>query len=138
MVDWSQDSGNEELGGAKETELPIFETLLKVGSITTRGLSPIAKKEAHARASFRRCQRVSNDSHTGRLQLLFHQTTSIATLRLDGPTNAGLPTDHVIGQVPQSAFQALHRFVRHTTHPQRRAQHLCLVEEIAFQRGLVY
>jgi hypothetical protein len=41
-----------DIGGAKETELPIFETLLKVGSIITRSLSPIAKKEAHAEAPF--------------------------------------------------------------------------------------
>ena len=86
----------------------------------------------------RRCQRVSNDSQSGRLQLLFHQATSISTLRLDGPAHARLPTDHVIGQVPQSAFQALHRFIRHMTHPQRRAEHLSAVEEIAFQLTTIY
>jgi hypothetical protein len=39
-----------DIGRAKETELPIFETLLKVGSITTRGLSPIAKKRGPRRS----------------------------------------------------------------------------------------
>jgi len=96
------------------------------------------KKEARAKPPFRHCQRISNDSHTGRLQLLYHQTTIIATLRLDCPTNAGLPTDHVIGQVPQPALQTLHSFIRYPPHSQGRAQHLCSVEEIAFQLTAIY
>jgi len=57
----------------------------------------IPKKRPTPEPLFRRYQRFSNDLHTGRLQLLFHQTTSIATLRLDGPAHARLPTDHVVG-----------------------------------------
>ena len=96
------------------------------------------KKRPTPKPLFRRCQRVGNDSQSGRLQLLFHQTTSTSTLRLDGPTHARLPTDHVIGHVAQPTLQALHRLIRHMAHPQRRSQHLCSVEEIAFQLTTIY
>jgi hypothetical protein len=97
-----------------------------------------AKKEARAEAPFRRCQRVSNDSHTARLQLLDHQTISIVTLRLNGPAHARVATDHLIRHVPQPALQVLQSFIRYSLHSQRRSQHLCVVEEIALHRSLIY
>ena len=47
------------------------------------------------------------------------------------------PTDHIIGHIVQPALQVLQSFIRHSLHSQRRSQHLCPVEEIAFHRGLV-
>ena len=107
-------------------------------STITRGLSPIAKKEIHAGTPFRQGHRSVPDSHTGRLQLLFHQTTSIATLRFDGPAHAWMATYSVVGHVAQPALQALHCFIRHALHSQSRSQHLCPFEEIAFYLSTVY
>jgi|GEM_PF-5647787 len=70
---------------------------LHIGSLDAQSTEQLKKKLTPKPLS-RRCQRVGNDSQSGRLQLLFHQTTSISTLRLDGPAHAWLPTDHVIGQ----------------------------------------
>jgi hypothetical protein len=77
-----------------------------IGPLAT--LLQYLKKRPTPEPPFRRCQLISNDLQSGRLQLLFRQTNSISTLRLDGPPNARLPTDQVVSQVPQSAFQALH------------------------------
>ena len=87
-----------DIGGAKETELPIFETLLKVGSITTRSLSPIAKKEAHAGTPFRQGHRSVPDSHTGRLQLLTPDQEALY-LRLDGLSYGRVTANHLVGHV---------------------------------------
>ena len=107
----------------------FWEALENLGAtdgyrIIPSGLHQHLKKKPTPNPLSRRCQRVGNDSQSGRLQMLFHQTISIATLRLDGPTHARLPTDHVIGQVPQPALQTVHRFIRHMTHSQRGSQHL--------------
>ena len=107
-------------------------------SHSSGALMLIAKKEPHAEASFRQEHRSIRDSQTGRLQLLFPQTTSISTLRLDGPAHARLSTDQVVSQIAQSALQTLHCFIRHSLHSQRRSQHLCPVEEIAFQLTTIY
>ena len=70
-----------------------------------------AKKEACAEAPFRQRHRSVLDLHTERLQLLFHQTISVLTLRLDGPAHAWMLTDQLISHQSQFALQDVHSLI---------------------------
>ena len=87
-----------DIGGLTNLSCHFSKRCRRWGSITTRSLSPIAKKEAHAGTPFRQGHRSVPDSHTGRLQLLTPDQEALY-LRLDGLSDGRVTANHLVGHV---------------------------------------
>jgi hypothetical protein len=101
-------------------------------------LGQYVKKRPTPKPLFRQGHHSILDSQSGRLQLLFHETIRVATLRFDGPAHAWMLTDHLISHQSQFALQALHGFIWNPLHAQGRSKQSCSVEEIALNFSAIY